>query len=172
MTVIFLTGFMGAGKTSVGEALAQYLNCEVIDTDHWVEHEQGKSVQRIFADEGESAFRNYESEALKRASQKGQIITTGGGIVTREENRMWMRNHGFVVYLHCHPEECFRRLATDTERPLLAGKNQTDITDMMEKRVPFYEKADLTIDTSSQSVSEVAEEIVRQLTNNESNGPY
>lgn len=171
MTVIFITGFMGAGKTSVGEALGQSLGRDVIDTDLWIENEQGKSVQQIFSEEGEDVFRRYETDALKQLTRKDGIVTTGGGIVTKAENRSWMSEHGFVVYLHCTPEECYRRLATDTDRPLLAGKSTAQIKEMLENRLPYYEKANITIDTTGQTITQVVEEIAERLTNGKQNRP-
>lgn len=165
MTTIFITGFMGAGKTTVGKGLGEQLDCKVIDTDAWIENEQGKSIQEIFTQEGEDSFRQYETRALKQATQNGVVITTGGGIVSKDENRNWMKEHGILVYLHCTPEECIRRLSADTQRPLLNGKNQNDIAEMLKKRLPDYKKADVIIDTTGETIAQVIEKLMETLFN-------
>ncbi|MGQ0415199.1 shikimate kinase, partial [Bacillus sp. HC-TM] len=91
MKSIYITGYMGAGKTTIGKALSKELHMDVIDTDQKIEEKQEKAIRDIFAEEGEMAFREYESEMLRALPVHNVIITTGGGIIERAENRKWMK---------------------------------------------------------------------------------
>ena len=102
MKNIVLMGFMGAGKTTIGKKLAKALECEFIDTDEWIEKEQGRKISDIFAEDGEVAFRDMEKDLLKRLqnSEDRFVLSIGGGMPVREENRALLRNLGTVVYLN------------------------------------------------------------------------
>jgi shikimate kinase len=163
MKTIFLTGFMGAGKTSVGKELAALLNLPVIDTDQLIEQKAGKSINEIFAVEGEAAFRKYERELLRTLPREGVIVTTGGGIVIQKENRDWMKKNGVVIYLHCEPEEILQRLANDTSRPLLKNNKQEQIKQLLAERLAYYKEADFIVDTTNKNIKEIAQEIVIML---------
>ncbi|HEU5140502.1 MAG TPA: shikimate kinase [Bacillales bacterium] len=167
MEPIFLTGFMGAGKTTIGKALGKRLALTVFDTDELIEAALAKSIKDIFAEEGEPAFRRYETCVLKKVTWDNVIVTTGGGIVINEVNRKWMKEHGTIVYLHCSPEEVFRRLAKDTERPLIQGKNLDKMSALFKQRQPLYEEADYVLDTNGKSVGAVVEKIAEQMINEE-----
>lgn len=91
------------------------------------------------------------------------IITTGGGIVIQEENRQFMREHGIVIYLHCELNELFRRLADDETRPLLMGNKQKQMKQLFEQRLPFYQEAHMTIDTTNRTIDDIVENIVSLL---------
>jgi shikimate kinase len=164
MKAIFLTGFMGAGKTSVGKQLAERLDIPVVDTDQLIEQKIGKSINEIFAKEGESAFRKYERELLKTLPLKNIVITTGGGMVIQKENRDWMKKHGIVIYLHCEPEEILRRLASDKTRPLLKQHNkQEQIKRLWMERLPYYQEAHFMIHTTNKTIAEIVDDIVTML---------
>ncbi|GGE73891.1 shikimate kinase [Priestia taiwanensis] len=156
---IFLTGFMGAGKTTVGQALSKELGMNVIDTDQYIEQQQQKSIKDIFAEEGEGQFRRYEREVLQLLPKEDTIITTGGGMVIQSCNREYMMTSGYVVYLHCDWELLLSRLQQDTTRPL-AGPDVHRINELYKSRHSFYEEADYIINTTDKTV----EEIVQQLT--------
>lgn len=151
---------MGAGKSTVGKELANCLNVPVIDTDEWIEEEQGKSISAIFAEEGEAAFRQYERQALQTLPIKDVIITTGGGIVIQEMNRNWMREHGTVIYLHCEPDAIYERLQADTTRPLLEKNKQENIKTLLNERLSYYNEADSIVDTTKKQIDEIVSEIV------------
>ncbi|WP_044747838.1 shikimate kinase [Bacillus alveayuensis] len=164
MKVIFLTGFMGAGKTSVGRQLAERLGVSVVDTDELIEQKVGKSINEIFAEEGEAVFRKYERELLQTLPLENIVITTGGGMVIQKENRDWMKKHGIVIYLHCEPEEILRRLASDETRPLLQQRNkQEQIKRLLTERLPYYEEAHFMINTTNKTIAEIVDEIVTML---------
>ncbi|MCI9664757.1 MAG: shikimate kinase [Lachnospiraceae bacterium] len=161
---IILTGFMGCGKTSVGIRLSYTLRRTLIDTDKWIEKKQGKTVSEIFASEGEEAFRRMESECIREliGTAEGQIISTGGGLPVRKENRKLLKKLGTVYYLEVTPECVFERLKGDTTRPLLQGENPREkIRELLEAREAFYQEgADVVIEVSAKSFEDIITEIV------------
>lgn len=141
MKNIVLMGFMGAGKTTVGKELAKAMNCEFLDTDEQIEKEQGCKISEIFSREGEEAFRNLETELLKRLQNRKEmfVLSIGGGMPVRAENRELLRNLGEVVYLRTSKEEIIRRLSGDTNRPLLqGGALEEKVTFLMNAREQIY----------------------------------
>lgn len=161
---IILTGFMGCGKTSVGIRLSYALRRTLIDTDKWIEKKQGKTVSEIFASEGEEAFRRMESECIREliGTADGQIISTGGGLPVRKENRRLLGELGRVYYLKVTPECVYERLKGDTTRPLLRGENPREkIRELLGAREAFYQEgADVIIEVSAKSFEDIITEIV------------
>ncbi|MCL6586435.1 MAG: shikimate kinase [Anoxybacillus sp.] len=156
---VYLTGFMGAGKTTVGRALAEQLCVPMIDTDSYIEEKVGKPIKQIFAEEGEAAFRRYEREFLRTLPSDKRIVTTGGGMVIQPENREWMKQTGTVIYLHCEFAEIMRRLADDDTRPLFSNQ-QAEFQRLWEQRLPYYSEAHIVIDTTGKRVEEIVQEII------------
>jgi shikimate kinase len=149
---ILLIGFMGCGKSTVGRELQQRIGCPLVDMDHAIEQQAGKSVSRIFEQEGETAFRDYETKLLRNlAAHPGtrRVISTGGGVIGREENRRLLRELGFVVWLDAPVEDIIERTSRNAERPLLATEDPAArIRALMEIRRPLYEEtAHLRINT-------------------------
>ncbi len=141
MKRIILMGFMGAGKTTVGKKLAKELSCEFIDTDELIEKEQGCKISEIFEKDGEAAFRDLETELLKRlqGSEKEFVLSIGGGMPVREENRKLLQSLGTVIYLKTSKEEIIRRVSGDTGRPLLqGGRLEEKVTALMNAREQIY----------------------------------
>ena len=159
MKSIFLTGFMGSGKTTIGKLLAEKLSLPVVDTDHVIEEKLNKTIREIFETEGENQFREYEHQFLEMMPTENTIVTTGGGIILRKENRDWMRKHGVVVYLHCEPEEILNRLAGDQTRPLLDGDKKKNVLSIFTERTPFYHDTDFKVDTTNKTPEEIVLEI-------------
>ncbi|ANB61163.1 shikimate kinase [Anoxybacteroides amylolyticum] len=159
MKRVYLTGFMGAGKTTVGRALAEQLCVPMIDTDSYIEEKIGKPIKQIFVEEGEAAFRRYEREFLRTLPPDKRIVTTGGGMVIQPENREWMKQTGMVIYLHCDFAEIMRRIADDDTRPLLSNQLE-DLQRLWEQRLPYYSEAHIVIDTTGKRVEEVVQEIM------------
>lgn len=159
MKRLYFTGFMGAGKTTVGRALAEQLGVTMIDTDRYIEEKVGKSIKQIFAEEGEAVFRRYEREFLRTLPSDKRIVTTGGGMVIQPENREWMKQTGTVIYLHCEFEEIMRRLAEDDTRPLLSSQRE-NFRRLWEERLPYYSEADIVIDTTGRRVDDIVQEIM------------
>ena len=144
---IFLTGFMGSGKSTIGKKLAAYLQYDFADLDKLIEKEAGMSIAEFFAQNGEERFRELERDILQRtAFEDNTVIATGGGAPCYHENMEWMNREGKVVYLHMEPKALAHRLKySKTERPLLKGLNEGEliafISDKLASREPYYRKA-------------------------------
>ena len=159
--MIFLIGFMGSGKTTIGSALAQQLNCDCIDTDHLIEEKYQMKIREIFAEYGEKRFREMETEILHELNDDGVVVTTGGGMAGREVNRQVMKEKGQVIWLNCRFEELVKRIADDAARPLVIQKGLDGLKSLYEERLPLYEgAADHTIDTSGLTVEETVKRIL------------
>ena len=144
---IFLIGFMGCGKSTMGRSLASMLNLTFIDLDTFIEGKYFKTVPQIFAEEGESEFRKKEHKALEEVALFDDVIVaTGGGAPCFYDNVEVMNNAGYCIFLDVATESLVKRLIhSKTERPLIKGKSpdelKTFIDALMQKRRPFYEKA-------------------------------
>lgn len=162
---IILTGFMGTGKSSVGRVLAALLGCPFIDLDAVIVADAGTSINGIFANEGEAAFRARESACLERVLQEGaSVIASGGGVVISESNRRLMRTLGIVVNLTASLPVILCRLKGATDRPLYAGQDAANrVATLLEERQQFYDDADIRIDTDNKSVEDVSVQILRIL---------
>lgn len=167
METIFLTGFMGAGKSTIARELGRRLSMTVFDTDELVEQFCQKSIPAIFTEEGEAAFRRHESSILRSVAKAGVIVSTGGGIVLDETNRRFMREHGIVIYLHVDPNMAIRRLKNDRSRPLLKNRETAHVFRLMAGRLPFYLEADYIVDTTMKSVDTVVDEMIGFLVRHE-----
>lgn len=160
---IILTGFMGSGKTSVGIRLSYALKRTMIDTDKWIEKRQNMTISEIFAGEGEEVFRKMETECLKELIKTcdNQIISVGGGLPVREENRRLLSRLGRVFYLKASPEAIYERIKNDTTRPLLQVADPLkQIRTLLEAREDSYSDcADVIIDVSGRTFDEIIEQI-------------
>lgn len=155
---IILVGFMGTGKSTVGRALAQHLKWTFIDTDQGIEQEAGMSIPTIFEQYGEHYFRDLESKVIARTvAGEHQVIATGGGAVLREENRKAMLSGGLVVALKADSATIISRVREDTNRPLLAGDLESKVQSLLKERERAYDFAQMVIDTSALSVSEIVQ---------------
>lgn len=164
---VILIGFMGSGKSSIGIKLSYRLKRTLLDTDKQIERKQGKSISEIFAQDGETAFRQMETAYLQELLSTGeqQIISTGGGTPLREENRALLKQLGVVFYLQVSPETVYERLKGDTTRPLLRTKNPMErITELLESRKALYEAAaDYVISVDGKSLEDIVEEIANYM---------
>ncbi|WP_294742812.1 shikimate kinase [uncultured Exiguobacterium sp.] len=132
MSKVYLIGFMGTGKTAVGHRLrTQY---EVDELDERFEQEHGQTITAFFAEHGEAGFRTHESELLK--SSNAEVIVTGGGIVEREENRLYMQESGTVVWIDTPFDLIWERIAADPNRPLVTEREQ--VRRLFERRYSLY----------------------------------
>ncbi|MDX2085992.1 MAG: shikimate kinase [Candidatus Melainabacteria bacterium] len=149
---VVLTGYMGAGKTTLARRLSECLECPFVDTDLWIESEKGLSVSEIFTQFGESAFRDFEKEALiKLLSQKPQIIATGGGLLAQTETLQYALGHALVVYLKASPEVLWQRVASaQHNRPLLSVERPYEqFVERYHQRQPYYEQAPIIVCTDA-----------------------
>ncbi len=171
-TNIALIGFMGTGKTAVGEVLAEKLGRSFVELDLLIEQKVGKSIPDIFQQDGETAFRELEIEVINEVSKdKNLIIACGGGIVLNKINIERLRKSARMVYLTASPGVILKRVANEEgQRPLLEVDNPTLATrEMLSFRKPFYERAaDIKIDTSELDTNAVSEQIISKLKDDES----
>ena len=154
MKRIILIGYMGAGKTTVGRALAKELGLDFYDLDWYIENRRRKKIPQIFADEGEEGFRRIEYNMLHEVAEFEDIVLScGGGTPCSFDNIDYMNQQAQVVYLRCSPEVLHGHLLMGkTERPLLKGKTPDEliafIKEQLEVREPFYAKACYQLDVS------------------------
>jgi len=162
---IFLVGFMGAGKSTVGRILAEKIGYRYCDADKFIETQAGTTITQIFADHGEEHFRDLESESMESLSTKEkQVVATGGGVVQRDRNWDAMYRGGITIYLKAPIEVIWERIKHSKTRPLLQVENPLETArELLNKRTPLYEKADLIVDTSNLSLEEVAKEIITSI---------
>jgi shikimate kinase len=161
MKNIVLTWFMGTGKTAVAKELSRLLNMKSVDVDAEIEAAQGMTINDIFRNFGESRFREIETEMIKKiAAKENIIISTGGGAVLKEENMHALRSSGVIFCLSATPANILERVRGNDDRPLLKVDDPlAKITELLEFRRPFYDKAGEMIDTENKSPLRIAEEI-------------
>jgi len=163
---IFLVGLMGAGKTTVGRALAKKLNKRFVDSDHEIEARSGVSIPVIFEIEGEASFRQREAEAIRSLTgEQGIVLATGGGAVLRPENRELLKARGTVIYLRASVSHILQRTGKDKNRPLLQTADPAHrLEELSREREPLYrEVADIVIDTGRPNISTLVQVILTQL---------
>lgn len=173
MKSIILTGYMCAGKTTVGRALAKELGLSFYDLDWYIEERFHTKVAKIFAEEGEERFRDMERRMLHEAAEFEDIVLAcGGGTPCFFDNIDYMNRTGETFYLKASPETIVQHLALSRgERPLLKGKSPDELRDFvarqLEEREPFYSKASHIVDVnvldSFDKINLVVESIIREL---------
>ena len=162
----FLVGLMGAGKTTVGRALAQLTGKRFVDSDHEIEARTGVKIPVIFDLEGEQGFRDREQAMIDELTREsGVVLATGGGAVLRPENRAHLASRGMVVYLHGQPEDLYKRIAHDRNRPILRSDDPlVRMQTLYGIRDTLYrEVADVVVNTGRQSVRTLALELQAKL---------
>ncbi len=160
---VFFVGFMGAGKTSVARRLARICSVASVDMDTYLERREDRRVKDIFAEDGEDAFRAIETDVLAELAAKDPLLVScGGGVILREENRAILREGGFVVYLRVTADEAASRISDTSSRPLF--QDLAAARARCEERLPLYEAvADVTVDTAGKGVAAIAREVQRLL---------
>ncbi len=163
---LVLIGFMGSGKTSVGLKLSYRMRMPVEDTDKLIERREGRSINEIFADDGEEYFRQLETELLEelKVKSRGRIFSVGGGTPIRPENRALLKQLGTVIYLRVQPETVYERLKNDTSRPLLQCDDPLQrIRELLDYRKEAYEAcADIVIDVDEMDMENILKVIVKE----------
>lgn len=172
-SLIFLTGFSGSGKSTIGPLLANSLGYEFVDLDKAIEQAAGKSINRIFSEDGETSFRALELQSIEAlASRQELVVSLGGGVLENDRCLDIIRTHGTLVYLKSSPEILALRLQHKTDRPLMKADDGrrlmkeeilARITTMLGKREPRYLKADIVIVTDSKKIGVTVEELTRKI---------
>ncbi|WP_174734147.1 shikimate kinase [Mesobacillus harenae] len=160
MKPIYLIGFMGAGKTTVGLQLSDKNGIAFFDTDTEVVKGEETSINHLFSERGEEYFRQCETKVLKGLPVTDAVISTGGGIILAAENKKYMKQTGTVVYLKTTLEETLIRLEGDTSRPLLSGAKQEEAAALFLRRQPIYtEASDMIVNTTGRTINDIVSEI-------------
>jgi shikimate kinase len=161
---IALIGFMGTGKSSVGQLVAGQMHFTFLDTDQLIEARAGKTISDIFAQEGEEAFRELERNMVQElAEQKKVVIATGGGLPVHKANLASLGAHALVVCLWASPETIWERIRHQTHRPLLKDPDPlATIRSLLSARSSCYHQADVLLNTEMRSVKDVAQQVIHQ----------
>jgi Shikimate kinase len=171
MKRIYLIGYMGAGKTTLGQLLAPELGFLFIDLDHAIENRYSRTVGELFSEKGEAGFREIERDVLREVSQtENVVISTGGGAPLFYDNMDFMNREGLTVYLKVSPEELVSRLKTEQEkRPLIRGKSEEELTafisESLSKREGVYALSKLTFLAENLSSEKEIQQMVTNLLN-------
>lgn len=160
---VFFIGFMGAGKTSVARKLARLCGMASVDMDAYLERREGRKINEIFAEDGEEGFRLVETDVLRELLEKEPLLVScGGGVITREENRALLREGGCVVHLRVTVDEAAARISDKSTRPLFQDIEAA--RRRCEERKPLYESmANITVNTAGKNVYVIAREVQRAL---------
>ncbi len=164
---LYLVGMPGAGKSTVGKALARKFDLPFIDADHEIFKHTGVAIRTIFELEGEAGFRQRESQIIRELSaRQGILLATGGGAILKVENRDRLKQTGTVVYLHASLEHLWQRTRHDRRRPLLQSGNPREVLKgLLDSRDALYRQtADVIIETGRQSVATLVNELAGELT--------
>ena len=163
---VFLVGPMGTGKSTTGRNLSEKLDFDFYDTDKLIEKVEGRKIKDIFEQDGEDYFRQKESEALSETKTlRNVVIATGGGIVEKEENRLFLKNEDKVIFLDSTPERQYERTKDSKKRPLLNDGDSLEILKKLyEKRFNFYEAVSkIKISMDNLNTEEVLKKIIKFL---------
>ncbi|UNL84174.1 shikimate kinase [Priestia koreensis] len=160
MKSVYIVGFMGAGKTTISDALKAKLQCQVVDVDQYIVEKEGRTIAEIFERDGEAFFRNLEHRYLKEIPTEDVIVSTGGGMFAEERNRTFIKENGISIYLHADWNEIRSRIQGDTGRPLVQEHSLDGLQSLLEKRRPFYDQADFTVDTTGRTVEDICTEVL------------
>lgn len=163
---IVLIGFMGSGKSTVGKLLAQQLEMEYVDMDHYIQEKLGLTIEQIFETYGEEFFRQHEKEtAMELGLLNNTIIVCGGGIILNNENIVNLKRNGKTILLNTEAEEIYNRIKDDKSRPLLKDKMSVDYIDKLlcQRKSLYLDAADIIVDTHDKNIDAICKEIVGTL---------
>lgn len=172
-SIIFLTGFMGSGKSTIGPILANTIGYRFIDLDLLIEQREGRKIGDIFKQEGEKRFREMERTLLREVVQSPRmVVSLGGGTISDQKTLDLIKESGVLVYLKANSEYIYRRLRTKSDRPMLrtadgqlmdADQLQHRIDELMTERKNYYEQAHVVIHTDDKKIGHTIDEIVKRL---------
>ncbi|MCR5650430.1 MAG: shikimate kinase [Lachnospiraceae bacterium] len=167
MKNLILEGFMGCGKSRIASELGRSIKLEVIDTDDVIERKQGRTIAKIFEESGEEAFRDMETAVLRELSdrQEGAVISLGGGMPVKSENRKLLKELGTVIYLKADSNVLIRRLQRGVEkRPMLSGHDLKErVEQLLSEREAFYEDAaDIVIEIGEDDPEKIVKRIMEK----------
>lgn len=163
MKAVYLCGFMGCGKSTIGKMLARKSGCGFVDMDDYIVEREKMTIPQIFAEKGENYFRNTETAVIGELAEKGAVIACGGGAMLKKENADIASKNGVVVYIDVPFEICYERISGDTNRPLVVNNTKEQLEKIYNDRVPVYRaNSAITIDglgSAEEIASRIAEAI-------------
>ena len=164
---VWLVGMMGAGKSTLGVALAVRLGRRFLDTDREIVRRTGREIEAIFSEDGEQVFRALEREAFEKAAREGAVVALGGGAIAEPGAEERLAELGTVVYLEATPEELVRRIGDSTTRPLLRGMGAAArlerVRELLAQRVDSYRSAKITLDSQAAKPEELVEALALRI---------
>jgi shikimate kinase len=170
---IYLTGFMGSGKSTIGPILANTLGWDFFDLDIIIEQKEGKKISRIFEENGEEYFRNLETEILKDlAARENVIVALGGGTITNQDNIDFLKKIGMIIYIKISAESAYKRLRFKRDRPILSRNGTVNlsktefigkIAQLLSARNRYYEQADIIIETDNLPIGVTIDKIAKAI---------
>lgn len=176
MSLIFFTGFMCSGKTTIGKIVANTIGYFFYDLDEMITKGEGKSVTEIITAEGEKYFRDLESEYLRKTTElQNSVISLGGGTIVRQENLSLILAHGYLIYLETPVATIYERLKSKTNRPLFRTENDAPLSkdkaigkieSLLSPRLPLYSQANFSVNTSTMGIGRTVDTIIRHLKRN------
>lgn len=161
--IVFLVGYMGCGKSTLGRQMAREMGCEFLDTDELVEQAEGADVSEIFARQGEAAFRTMERQAIESLRGKANaVVSTGGGLPCFGDNMELLNKLGFTVYLNVPVDTLVSRISkTGSKRPLIVQKSEDELVEFVKEslsvREPYYKQAMMTVSGRSVRASDIVQ---------------
>lgn len=164
MKRVYLVGFMGSGKSAIGKRLGTLLNLPFYDMDTEIVNRTGMTIPQIFETYGEEGFRDMETEFLRSFHDNYCIIATGGGVAMREENRKIMRRTGLVFFLNSTFRDIWRRISTDSNRPIVQRSSRHELEKLFHNRKPLYlQSAHFKVETTNRTLNEITQYIASQI---------
>ena len=159
MKAVYLCGFMGCGKTTVGKILARKLGCEFYDMDEYIVEREGMKIPEIFAEKGERYFRDTETAAIKELAENKGIIACGGGAMLKKENAEIAAENGITVYIDVPFEVCYGRISGDKNRPIVMSNTKEELEFIYDSRIPLYRENSTVTVSGDGTAEEIAERI-------------
>jgi len=160
---IYLVGFMGTGKSTIGRQLAERLDYQFLDSDAEIERISGMTIPDLFKEQGESVFRKMEKEFVDSGHPaEGCVVSCGGGLIFQEGFKELLQEKGIVISLFASAETIYKRTRTNANRPLLAVEDpMAEIQALLEKRLPVYQAVGIGVLTDDRTLNEIVEHIIR-----------
>lgn len=162
MKTIYLCGFMGCGKSTIGKIISKKLGLEFYDLDYYIENNCGMKIPEIFEKYGEKHFRKLESEAIEEFQNKHGIVATGGGAMLSEKNSKLANQNGITVFIDTAFEICYDRIKDDQNRPIAFNSTKQELFERFEKRYPLYKNHSVITVDGNGTPLQIAQEIVKR----------
>lgn len=160
---IYLCGFMGCGKSTIGRRLASILGYSFVDLDSYIENQEGMKITEIFARFGEPHFRNLETQAISDFQKNSTVIATGGGALVSPTNAQLAKDNGKIILINASFEVCYSRISHDSTRPIAHSKTKEQLLELYNSRLPLYiQNSDIQIDGNN-SPEQICQEIKKIL---------